>query len=558
VACEAACDLLQPTLLSRVIDEGIAQGRMDLVLADAGLMLVFTLVGACFALGRNSMASRVSQAAATRIRSDLYRRILARQVDEASSQSPDTLLTRLTNDVTQVQNFLNGSMRIFFKAPILAAGALVMAFLLDPGLALVLAVVIPVVGVLVVATVGRGLALFQGVQRGLDRVNAAFREFLSGIRVVKAFDRGGDEVRRFSEAAGNLAEANIAALMVLARVGPVVGLAVNLGLVVVLALGFPSPGRPFLPGHLVAFVNYMTQILFALLMAANILNALVRARASAGRIDEVLEAPLHRGTFTPVQTSPVPVGQGLEVRWSRTAYRYPGSAGPGVLEEIDAVLHPGEFVGVLGATGSGKSTLLGLVCGFYEPTSGEVLVGGTPVYGTAGALVRPRIGLVPQKVNLFTGTIRSNLAWGRPDAPDADLEAAARASGAWEFIQRFPEGWHTPVGRGGVTLSGGQKQRLSLARALVRRPDLLLLDDTTSAVDPVTEAAIRANLRALPGRPTVVLVAQKAASVADADRILVLDDGRIAGFGSYRTLVRDCPVFQQILASQTGLEADRA
>lgn len=543
VACEAACDLLQPTIMARVIDEGIARGRIDLVMFDALLMLGLTLIGALFASTRNILASRVSQSCAARIRADLYRHIIARSIEEASGQNPDSLLTRLTNDITQVQNFLNGSMRIFFKAPILAIGAIVMAVLLDPGLSLVLGLVLPLVIGVLVFSLGRGFPLFQRVQEGFDRLNTVLSEFLAGHRVVKAFDRGPSEIQRFDRVAGNLAQSNTRALQIMARVGPLVGFIVNLGIVAVLWLGYAGVANgSFHPGHLIAFSNYMTQILFALLMAATIINGMVRARVSAARIAEQFDRDSTQVPGYPVLRA----AAGLAIECQGLDFQYKGRSGAYLLKDLSFTIQKGEFIGIIGSTGCGKSTLLGLICGFNQATNGSLRLGNP----------EGQISLVPQQANLFSGTIRSNLLWGNPHASQSQLAEAAAAASALEFIQAFPEGWDTVVGRGGVTLSGGQKQRLAIARALLRQGDVLILDDATSAVDTITEAAIRHSLRGLVPRPTILMVAQRLGSVAQADRILVLDEGRIAGFDTFQRLSKDCAVFREIIVSQTGLEAD--
>jgi ATP-binding cassette subfamily B protein len=549
IALEAVCDVAQPTILSSVLDVAVPSGRIEAVAADVGWMLLVAGLGAVFALGRNLLASRVSQSLAGRLRGDLFRTILSRPVSRAAHDDPDSLLIRLTSDVTQVQNFLNGVMRIFFKAPFLAVMAIVMASLLDPLYALVLAVIIPVVAGILAFTIRRGFGLFVRVQEGLDRLNGSFRQFLGGIRVIRAFDREAAEENRFRQVAGQLADTSRDALWFMTRVGPLVGLLVNLGIVAVFFVVAGRPGGAVHPGRLVAFINYMTQILFALMTVGNIANAFVRAQASAGRINEVLDgsgaAENHRSAPARSGSEAAPGALGLEFR--RVEFRWIPGREPPVLGDLSFRVEPGEFVGVLGATGSGKTTLLQLAAGIQEPASGTV---------TPGREVRSRIALVPQKANLFTGTIRSNLLWGNPEATDDDLEAACAAASALEFVASFPDRWETRVGRSGVTLSGGQRQRLALARALLRKPDLLILDDATSAVDTLTEAAILAALGHLTPRPTLLMVGQRVGTFRKADKILVLNEGRIAGFDTPEALARTCAVYRDIVRSQTGLEAD--
>lgn len=555
IALEAVCDVLQPTLLAGVLDKAVPTGRMDVVLAQVGLMGLVAGAGALFALGRNSLASTVSQGLAGRLRGDLFAKLLARPVSQAARDDPDSLLTRLTSDVTQVQNFLNGVMRIFFKAPFLAVMALIMASLLDLTYAAVLAVILPVVTLLLAFTIRNGFGRFVKVQAGMDRLNASFRQFLGGIRVIRAFDREAAEETRFRAVAGQLAETSREALWFMTRVGPVVSLLVNLGIVAVFVIIASRGGAAVHPGRLVAFINYMSQILFALMTVSTIANGFVRAQASASRINEVLDAPSEGAADSRAASSPLFPSSApgpLAVAFRAVDFRWNAAGGPLVLSQITFGAEPGEFVGVLGATGSGKSTLLQLAAGIQAPAAGQVWVGGG-----SGPVVRSRLALVPQRTNLFTGTIRSNLLWGRPDASEADLEAACAAASALDFVRGFPDGWDTRVGRAGVTLSGGQRQRLALARALLRRPDLLILDDATSAVDTLTEASILAALRTLPSRPTVLMVGQRVSSFRGADRILVLDEGRVAGFDTPLGLAANCLVYRDIVRSQTGLEADR-
>jgi len=558
IALEATCDVIQPTILSSVLDVAVPSGNLGAVAADVGWMLLVAAAGAGFALGRNLLASRVSQSLAGRLRSDLFTKILSRPVGQAAHDDPDSLLVRLTSDVAQVQNFLNGIMRIFFKAPFLAVMAIVMASLLDPLYAVVLGAIIPVVAAILGVTIRRGFGLFVRVQAGLDRLTASFRQFLGGIRVIRAFDREADEEARFRKVADDLAETSRNAQWFMTRVGPLVGLLVNLGIVAVFLAVAVRPQGTFHPGRLVALINYMTQILFALMTVSNIANAFVRAQASAERINEVLE-----GTGAPDTTlgeprlsTVAPASGALGIEFRQVSFRWIPGRNPAVLADLSWEVRPGEFVGVLGATGSGKTTLLQLAAGIQAPEEGEVSVGGVSVFGNEGRAIRPRIALVPQRANLFTGTIRTNLLWGNAEATESDLEAACGAAAALEFVQGFPDLWETRVGRNGVTLSGGQRQRLALARALLRRPDLLILDDATSAVDTLTEAAILQALVQLPERPTVLMVGQRVGAFAAADRILVLDEGRQAGFGPASSLVQTCGVYREIVRSQTGLEAD--
>jgi len=559
LAVEAACDLQQPTIMARIIDEGVASRDLAVVLRLGLSMLGVAGVGALGAIGRNVIASLVSFRFAARLRDDLFRRITSFSFDELDRFDTASLITRQTNDVTQVQAFVNGLMRIFAKAPIVAVGSLVMAVLLEPRLSLVLAVVVPIAAALITANLLTGFPRFRRVQEGIDGVNSVAREYLGGIRVVKAFGREDHEVRRFAVANRELTTASTRALRALALFGPVISLPVNLGIVVVLWVGgFGVAGASVQVGRTIAFINYMSQILFALGMISGVLMSFVRAKASWERIGEVLRTP---GSEPYAGPAPIAVAVArsaparTRVEFANVSFAYPGSEGRLVLEGVSIACEPGGITAIIGPTGSGKSTLAALVPRFYDATTGTVLVGGVDVRSLDLTELRGRIALVPQKTVLFTGTIAENIRWGREDATVADLEAAARAAAAHEFIAGFPEGYGSVLGQGGVNLSGGQKQRVAIARALIRGPEVLVLDDCTSSVDSLTEARILSAIRATAGGLTCILITQRISAAVAADRVLVLDDGRPAGVGTHADLIRTCDVYRDICAAQLGREA---
>jgi len=564
LSVEAVCDLLQPTIMARIIDEGGAARDLAIV-ARLGLrMLAVAGIGAIGAIGRNVIASLVSYRFAARLRSELFGRVTSFSFAELDRFDTSSLITRQTNDVTQVQGFVNGLMRIMAKAPIVAIGSLVMAVILEPALALVLAVVVPVAAALIAVNMLTGFRRFRRVQEGIDGVNSVTREYLGGIRVVKAFGREEHEVRRFAGANRELTGASTRALRALALFGPAVSLVVNLGIVTVLWVGGIRVADASLAvGKTIAFINYMSQILFALGMISGVFMSFVRAKASWDRIAEVLgtsasepyerpEAAPRPGTRAAGRPAKHP---GTAVEFTGVSFSYPGSAGQLVLDGVTLTCEPGRITAIIGPTGSGKSTLAALVPRFYDATSGSVRVGGFDVRSLDRAGLRSRIALVPQKTVLFTGTIAENLRWGRDDAGQADLEEAARAAAAHEFIAGFPEGYASVLGQGGVNLSGGQKQRVAIARALVRRPEVLVLDDCPSSVDSITEAEILAAIRGSAAGFTCILITQRISAAAAADRVLVLDDGRPAGVGTHLELVRRCDVYRDICAAQLGREA---
>jgi ATP-binding cassette subfamily B protein len=553
---EALCDLLLPTILSRVIDEGIALERMDTVWRLGGVMLGITAVGALAACTRNVLASRVSQAFGTELRSDLFRKIQSLTFDSMDRFDRASLLTRLTNDVTQVQNFTNGLMRIFVKAPLTCIGSLIMAIRLNPRLSVILLIVVPLVGVLIMINMRIGLPRYLKVQKAMDRMNLVLREYLSGVRVVKAFNRFRYETDKMETANLEYQTRSIKVMRAMAAFNPAVTLTVNAGILAVLWYGgLRVDSGDMQVGHIVAFVNYMTQILFSLMMISMVLMMFVRARASSQRISEVFADDSAMTWSKPAVAQPEEPGR---IEFRNVTFTYGssgGDKGKPVLNGIDLVCEPGQTVGIIGSTGSGKSTLISLIPRFYDADSGQVLVNGQDVRTMDPSALRERIAVVPQKSVLFSGSIKDNIRWGKEQADDGEIEAAARIAGAHDFIAAFPEGYDTRIGQKGVNLSGGQKQRISIARGLIRKPDILILDDSTSAVDVITEARIKEALRRETRGMTCLLIAQRITSVMDADRILVLEHGEIAGLGTHDELLAGCRVYREIYASQTGKEA---
>ena len=569
VAClsvESISDLLQPTVMARIVDQGVASHDLAIVIRLGLLMLGIAGIGAVGATGRNIIASLVSYRFAADLRGDLYRRITSYSFQELDSFDRASLITRQTNDVSQVQAFVNGMMRIFAKAPIVAVGSLIMAVLLEPGLSLILAIVVPVAAGVIAVNLMTGFRRFQRVQEGLDRVNSVTREYLGGVRVVKAFGREEHEVNRFAGANRELTSASTRALRAISFFGPGISLTVNLGIVAVLWISGIRIGSSTLQvGKTIAFINYMTQILFALGMVSGVFTFFVRARASWTRLTEVLSKPgsepyeklsaaaAHstRAAAAPNAAPDAPAG----VQFADVSFWYPSSDERLVVENVSLTCEPGRLTAIIGPTGSGKSTLAALVPRFYDATSGIVLVGGTDVRSVDLRTLRGRIALVPQKTVLFTGTIEDNLRWGRADATREEMEAAARAAAAHDFIAGFPEGYTSVLGQGGVNLSGGQKQRVAIARALIRRPEILILDDCTSSVDSLTEAEILRSIRQSVTGITCILITQRISAAAAADRVLVLDDGRTAGIGTHLELLSSSEVYRDICVAQLGKEA---
>jgi ATP-binding cassette subfamily B multidrug efflux pump len=453
----------------------------------------------------------------------------------------------------QVQTMVLMMLRILVRAPLLCIGGIVLAVVLNPRLSLVLVVALPLLTLALLIVIRKGFPLFAAVQQRLDRVNAVMQENLSGVRVVKAFVRAPRERERFAEANDGLRDATVTAQRALALTSPLMILVMNLSVAAVIWFGglqVRVGGTGV--GQLMAFINYLMQIMSSLTMVAFMLLSVSRASASARRLREILDAPIDIADGPGAAPRTVRLGR---VVLDSVSFRYAGAAGEPVLQDVSLVAEPGETVAILGSTGSGKSTLVSLIPRFHDVSAGRVLIDDVDVRDYRLSTLRGSIGFVLQDSLLFTGTIRDNIRWGREDATEEEIVSAAVTAQAHEFVSRFPDGYDTVLGQGGVNLSGGQKQRLAIARALVRRPAILILDDSTSAVDMGTEARIQAGLRGPSWRCTCFVIAQRISSVMDADRILVLENGRVDAVGTHRELLACSAVYREICASQLGEEA---
>jgi ATP-binding cassette subfamily B protein len=549
---EAAADLLQPTIMSKIVDFGVAEKNLSYVIKMGGVMLLVTALGAIAAVVRNIVSSNVSQKFGAELRFDLFKKVQSLSFDNIDKFETASLVTRLTNDVTQLQNFTHGMMRIFVKAPIVGLGSIIMATILNAKMAIIIFSIVPVVALLISLSMKIGYPYFAKVQKALDKVNGVIREYLSGVRVVKAFNRFGYETKRFEKENENLTSQSIRAMRVMAVFNPGITLTVNLAIVVLMWLGGSrvNSGQVHV-GQIIAFINYMTQILFSLIMISNVFTMLIRAKASAERIGEVLT---EESTIKAPDNIAWTKGLKGRVDFKNISFSYSGSSGEPVLKNISFNCLQGETVGIIGSTGAGKSSLVNLVPRFYEATLGSVRFNGADVRMLDLTELRDKIALVPQKTILFTGSIIDNIRWGKENASEEEVIEACKIAQADNFIASFPEGYNTQLGQGGVNLSGGQKQRLSIARALIKKPEVLILDDCTSAVDVTTEASIRESLKKYSSELTTIIIAQRITSVMTADKIVVLDNGEIVSIGVHEELMRTSKVYQDIFRSQIGKE----
>lgn len=545
-------ELLQPKLMADIIDKGVARGNLHYIVQTGTLMIAIALVGVLGGFGAVTFSSIAAQSFGTDLRSDLYKKIQSLSFTSLDRFKTASLITRLTNDVVQVQSVVLSMLRILVRAPLLSIGGIIMALTIDPGLAVILVVTVPILAASLAFVIRKGFPLFGRVQKGLDRVNTVMRENLTGVRVVKAFVRAKYEINRFEKVNQEYTDISIDASRIVGIIMPVMNMVLNLSIIAVIWFGGirVNYGRMQV-GQVMAFINYMTQILFSLMLVGFMLMNVSRAKVSADRIREVLNTETE--IIDREKPSEGPIQKGL-VEFKNVAFRYAGAGGEPVLRNISFTAYPGERVAILGATGAGKSTLVNLIPRFYDATEGQILIDGVDVRDYKLNILRSGIGMVLQESLLFSGTVGENIRWGAPMATDEEMVAAARAAQAHDFIMKLPEGYDTVIGQRGVNLSGGQKQRVSIARTLIKKPPILILDDSTSAVDVATEARLQDALKEIMQSATSIVIAQRISTVLEADKILVMEDGRIVDVGNHRELMAKSPLYQEIYHSQLGRE----
>ncbi len=543
--------LYLPSLNADIIDHGIARGDTAYIVRTGGWMLVVSLVQIAATVCAVYLGSRTAMGMGRDIRAGVFHRVGTFSAQEVAGFGAPTLISRNTNDVTQVQSVVFMGLTMMISAPISMAGGIVMALRQDVGLSWLVVVAVPLLALTVGVVVRRMLPQFRLMQTSVDSVNRILREQITGIRVVRAFVREDFEARRFEVANTTLTGTALAVGRLQAVIFPIVMIILNGSTVAVLwfGAGRVEAGQMQI-GSLTAFMAYLMQILIAVMMATFMSMMIPRAAVSSERITEVLE------TRTSVAQPAEPVtrlDRRAGVRFEKVDFNYPGAQSP-VLKDISFAAEPGRTTAVIGSTGAGKSTLVDLVPRLFDVTGGSVSVGGVDVRSLDLDTLWSRIGLVPQQPYLFTGTVASNLRYANPNASEEDLWEALRVAQARDFVERMPEGLASPVAQGGTNLSGGQRQRLAIARALVRRPDIYLFDDSFSALDLSTDARLRAALAPVTTDATVVIVAQRVSTIIDADHIVVLEDGRIVGQGRHPDLLASCPTYQEIVASQRAAD----
>ncbi|MFE0560739.1 ABC transporter ATP-binding protein [Paenibacillus sp. NPDC058910] len=549
---EVAMDLLQPILMASIIDQGVLQNDTSHILHTGLIMLGAAAIGLLGGLGCTIYSSVASQRFGADLRRDLFRKVQTLSFRNLDDISTGSLITRLTGDIVQLQTMVQMLLRIFVRSPFLAIGSIIMAVIISPKLAIILAVAVPLLFVVMFFLIRATLPLFATVQKKLDKVNTVLKENFAGIRVSKAFVRAGYEKDRFHQANTDFTQVSVKTQRIVALNMPILTMILNISIVVVLWLGGKNAiDGSFEVGSLVAFINYVTQVLFSVSSVAMMLVRISTAKVSADRIQEVMHT---ESEIVNVAQPTMNVCKQGEIVFDQVTFSYKPEIQKPVLHNISFNVQPGQTVAIMGATGSGKTSLVSLLPRLYDVTSGRIFIDGTDVRQIDLSALRERIGIVLQESILFTGTIRDNIRYGKADASDEEVVAAAKAAQAHEFISSMPEGYDTVLGQRGVNLSGGQKQRISIARALLLRPAILILDDSTSAIDMGTESRLQKELAQLMNGRTCLMIAQRISSVIDADLILVLDDGKLVAEGTHSELLASCELYQDIYQSQFGKE----
>ena len=550
---EVVFELLLPTIMALIINVGVAGRDRAYVLKMGGLMVLLACCGYGCAFICQRFASRASQGFGTALRNAVFERILSFTYAQSDRFGAPTLTNRITNDINQLQLWVAMMIRLVSRAPFICIGAILMSFLLDFRLALILLASTPVLAGIIFFITKNAAPLYRGYQKRLDRLAAVLSENLSGVRVIRAFSKIREETGRFGKTNDELMESGLAVGRLSSFFNPLTSLVVNIVVILILWAGslHIDAGR-LSQGQIIAFINYVNQILAALLVLSNLIILLTKSMASAARINEILDTP--PGMEDIQSEAPgLPDVSAPAIDFKDVSFGYNRTGGY-ALEHINVSIEKGETIGVIGGTGSGKSTFINLIARFYDASEGCIRVDGIPVRKYPLSALRKKIGLVPQQAMLFTGTVAENIRWGSADADIEAVRAAAVMAQADEFIRELPQGYDSPVRRGGTNLSGGQRQRLAIARALAAKPEILILDDATSALDFVTDARLRRAIRENSRTQTVLLVSQRVGVVKSADRIIVLEDGRVEGIGTHDALLETCQAYREICLSQISGE----
>ena len=551
---EASLELLVPLVMAQIIDTGIANGDRGFILSRCGILAVLAAVGLVCSITAQYFAAKASVGFAAKLRSTLFKHIQSLSYSKLDTQGTGTLIARITGDINQVQSGMNLALRLLLRSPFVVFGAMIMAFTIDVKAALVFVVTIPLLSIVVFGIMLWSIPMYKKVQARLDKVLGITRENLSGVRVIRAFCKEDEERREFGERNAALTKLQLIVGRVSAAMNPATYIMINLGIAVLIYVGALRVDSGILTqGQVVALYNYMSQILVELVKLASLIITITKALACAGRVSAALdvESDMHGA-----DTMPREIDTDEEVRFENVEFGY-ATGGEPALSGISFSVKKGETMGIIGGTGSGKSSLVSLIPRFYDATGGHVYIKENDVKDYPLGALREMVGMVPQKGGLFKGTIRENLRWGNADATGEEMERALSDAQALEIVKAKPEGLDSPVAQNGKNLSGGQRQRLTIARALIKKPEILILDDSASALDYATDLALRRSLAALSYKPTVFIVSQRASSILHADKIAVLDEGKMVGLGTHDELMQTCPVYREIYYSQYEQEVKR-
>lgn len=551
---EASLELLVPLVMAQIIDTGIANGDGGFILSRCGILAALAAVGLVCSITAQYFAAKASVGFAAKLRSTLFKHIQSLSYSKLDTQGTGTIIARITGDINQVQSGMNLALRLLLRSPFVVFGAMIMAFTIDVKAALVFVVTIPLLSIVVFGIMLWSIPMYKKVQARLDKVLGITRENLSGVRVIRAFCKEDEERREFGERNAALTKLQLMVGRVSAAMNPATYIMINLGIAVLIYVGALRVDSGILTqGQVVALYNYMSQILVELVKLASLIITITKALACAGRVSAALdvETDMHGADAMPKEND-----TNEEVRFENVEFSY-ATGGEPALSGISFSAKKGETMGIIGGTGSGKSSLVSLIPRFYDATGGHVYIKGNDVKDYPLGALREMVGMVPQKAVLFKGTIRENLRWGNADATEEEMERALSDAQALEIVKAKPEGLDSPVAQNGKNLSGGQRQRLTIARALIKKPEILILDDSASALDYATDLALRRSLAALSYKPTVFIVSQRASSILHADKIAVLDEGKMVGLGTHDELMQTCPVYREIYYSQYEQEVKR-
>lgn len=551
---EAIFELIVPVVMVKIIDNGIGNNDTGYILKMGGVMVILGICGLLFALVCQYFASQCAYGFGTDLRKSLYEHINTLSYSSIDKLGTSTLINRITNDTNSVQTGVNMFIRLAFRAPFLVAGAIVASMLIDLKLSIAFLIITPIISLIIYAVMSRTIPLYKKTQQKLDKTATLTRENLEGTRVIRAFSHQEDEIKNFNKACNDLSDNAILAGKISSVLNPVTFMVMNLGIVAIIYFGgIRVDGGSITQGELTAFINYMTQILLALVVLANLIVTFTKAIASANRIKDIFEC---KNEIISGNLDSVDKNAENSIEFENVSFRYNG-AGDNSLENITFKIRKGGMLGIIGGTGSGKSTLSALIPRFYDADSGNIKIFGRDIKQYDTDFLRKIVGNVPQKAVLFTGTVRENMQLADENATDEEIIKALKIAQAWEFVEKLPRKLDTIISQGGKNLSGGQKQRISIARAFIGNPEIVILDDSTSALDYATDLAFRKAIKENLRDTTVIMISQRATSLKDADNIIVMDDGKAVGTDTHENLLENCEVYKEIYSSQLNSKEDK-